>query len=100
MAAFDGLEAVAVVVHGLRAAAVVRVEEILVVVLVALPLVEGEEDSQGHAKEHKAERVVVDAKSLITEGGRVSASRQLRCNDLDERGSRGTGADKNASQQS
>lgn len=58
------LNAVAVVVLLVDAARLVRVEEVLVVVLVRLPLGESVADSEGHAAEDEEERVVVDAEGL------------------------------------
>lgn len=58
------LNAVAVGELAVATARIVRVEEIVVVVLVRLPLAEGEANREGDSEEHEAERVIVDAEGL------------------------------------
>jgi len=59
------LNAVAVGVFAVNTAAVVGVKEVVIgVVLVRLPLHEGVADAARHKEQHKAKRVVVDAKRL------------------------------------
>ena len=62
------LDAVAVRGHAVDAARLVRVEEVLlVVILVVLPLVEGEAKDKGDDQEDEEERVIVDTEGLWTE---------------------------------
>ena len=58
------LNAVAVGELAVATAGIVRVEEIVVVVLVRLPLAEGEANREDDSEEHEAERVIVDAEGL------------------------------------
>jgi len=60
----ERLNTVAVGQLAVATAGVIRVEEVVVVILVRLPLGEGEENRERHEGEHEAERIIVDAEGL------------------------------------